>query len=168
MRKVRLLPIVVTFAFVLVFIKMHDVLFVHFERWIEADNTSIHKKSDSSVALAADDEEGAEEDEPKLGGFDEDAVWSPGAKNGPERVTPMSGSEMERTILQNLAERRKELDAWSESIAMKENILNATEKKINQKLEELEGLKLEVSQLLGQYNEKESKKIQRLVKMYEN
>jgi flagellar motility protein MotE (MotC chaperone) len=77
-------------------------------------------------------------------------------------------SEMEKNLLENLAKRRKELEDWSASIAMKENILNATEKKINGKMEDLKKLQDQVSALLLEYNTKEDAKVARLVKIYES
>lgn len=86
----------------------------------------------------------------------------------PERIRPTQQSAMEKKLLENLAERQKELKAWEESITMKENILNAAEKKVNRKIEELKALKEEVDALLNQYNEKENQKILKLVKIYQS
>lgn len=88
-------------------------------------------------------------------------------KNPPKNVEISDQVPMEKALLENLAKRRVELDDWANSIAMKESVLNATEKKINSKMEELKKLETEVSALLGQYKIKEDAKNKQLVKIYE-
>lgn len=95
-------------------------------------------------------------------------VWSPGAPEGPQEINPSSDNPTQRSVLENLSNRRKELEKWAASIAMKENILNATENKINQKMDELRSLQLQVGSLLKQYDDKEREKIHRMVKIYES
>ncbi|NBO18717.1 MAG: hypothetical protein EBV03_05700 [Proteobacteria bacterium] len=70
--------------------------------------------------------------------------------------------------MQNLAQRRDELDRWERNIQIKESMLAATEKRIDQKITQIESMKKEVANLLSQYNEKEDTKIRSLVKIYEN
>ncbi|MCE3232572.1 MAG: hypothetical protein K0R98_829 [Rickettsiaceae bacterium] len=97
------------------------------------------------------------------------AKLSPGYSGaGPKELQVTNMSDMEKNLLENLAKRRKELEEWSSSIAMKENILNATEKKINGKMEDLKRLENEVKALLEQYNKKEDEKTKRLVRIYES
>ena len=87
---------------------------------------------------------------------------SPGATVD-RRYTPV-----EIELLQNLAQRRDELDRWERNIIIKESTLSATEKRIDEKIIQVEGMKKEVAGLLLQYNEKEDAKIRSLVKIYEN
>ncbi|MFO0388516.1 MAG: MotE family protein [Alphaproteobacteria bacterium] len=74
----------------------------------------------------------------------------------------------ELDLLQKLAARRDELDRWERNIQIKEEVLNATEKRINERILEIESMKKQVAELLAQYNEKEDAKIRSLVKIYEN
>jgi flagellar motility protein MotE (MotC chaperone) len=67
-----------------------------------------------------------------------------------------------------LSERREELERWEANIEIKENTLDATEKRIDKKIAQIEAMKDEVAALLKQYNEKEDTKITSLVKIYEN
>lgn len=78
------------------------------------------------------------------------------------RFTPI-----ELDMLQNLVSRRKELDTWEKNIAIKEAALDATEKRVDQKINQIQAMKKEVSTLLAQYNEKEDAKIRSLVKIYQ-
>jgi flagellar motility protein MotE (MotC chaperone) len=78
----------------------------------------------------------------------------------------LSATQVE--LLQKLADRRDELDRWEKDIQLKETVLQATEKKLNEKIAQIEAMKIEVSGMLTQYNEKEDGKIRSLVKIYEN
>ncbi len=79
-----------------------------------------------------------------------------------------SFSEVQLELLQRLSERRQELERWEANIEIKENTLDATEKRIDTKIKQIEAMKDEVAALLKQYNEKEDTKITSLVKIYEN
>lgn len=84
----------------------------------------------------------------------------------PEEKLPQF-NDSEKVILEKLAARRAELDAWQKDLEMKEQLIGASSKKLDGKLEELKNLKAETEKLLAQYNEKENAKIKSLVKMYE-
>ncbi|PIR37869.1 MAG: hypothetical protein COV35_08040 [Alphaproteobacteria bacterium CG11_big_fil_rev_8_21_14_0_20_39_49] len=163
--RLRILPLILFFAFTSIVVKVFDVI-------VEKANAPSDKLVSQFEALAQEGEIEVEEGEEGLPDGDsteEEAVLSPGYSGaGPKELEVTNMTEMERNLLENLANRRKELEDWSKSIAMKENILNATEKKINHKMDELKELKQEISRLLEEYNEKENKKIIRLVKIYEN
>lgn len=77
-------------------------------------------------------------------------------------------TQIEIDLLQSLTERRLELEKWADEISIKQNVLHATETKINKKLQELKSLKSEVEEVLAAYQEKEDTKLQSLVKIYEN
>ncbi len=176
--KLRILPLVIFVAFTLVVVKAFDLV-------VEKTGSSNNIPS-TTQAIAEEKAPPAEGESPPAedahGGGEEkkDEVPTEGPDASPPVLSPnYSGggpaeldvtnlSDMEKNLLENLAKRRTELEAWSASIAMKENVLNATEKKINLKMEELEKLKVEVTTLLTEYNEKEDKKVQRLVKIYES
>lgn len=70
-------------------------------------------------------------------------------------------------ILQDLAARREELDKRENQIEQKEALLKAAEQQIDQKLTELTKIRDEIKKLLGEQEEKETKRIQSLVKVYE-
>lgn len=74
-------------------------------------------------------------------------------------------SELE--VLQNLSERRKELDQKASALERKEAILKATEQQIAKKIDELTGLRDELKDLLKEQSAEEKKRIESLVKIYE-
>lgn len=77
-------------------------------------------------------------------------------------------SQIEVDLLQSLAQRRQELDGWAKQVQLKENMLIATEKRINEKVDNLQRMKKDIEDLLALYNEQEDTKIRSLVKIYEN
>ncbi len=77
-------------------------------------------------------------------------------------------SPQEMELLQQLVKRREKLDDWEKNIAVKENLLSVTEKRIDEKLVQMEELKKELSAMLVQYNDQENAKIKSLVSIYEN
>lgn len=164
--RLRVLPLAMFMAFTLVVVKVSDIVI----GTINGESLFLKMQALAQEEGGSEDEGTVKDEEAKLelGGFAEDAEWSPGEHKGPKKVKPSEVSEMERNILENLAKRREELEKWSASISMKENILNATEKKINRKMDELKSLQQEVATLLAEYNGKESQKVKRLVRIYEN
>ena len=83
-----------------------------------------------------------------------------------QQITNITNSEIK--LLQELANRRKQLDETAESIKIREQVLKATEDKVDTKMEELKALQEKVSEVMKLYNEKEHNKIMNLVKIYEN
>jgi len=77
-------------------------------------------------------------------------------------------SQIEIDLLQSLSKRREEIERWAEEVKLKDNGLQATEVRLDQKLAELKSLRTQMEGLLVQYNEKENAKIKSLIKIYEN
>lgn len=77
-------------------------------------------------------------------------------------------SRIELDILQSLSARREQLAKWEEEVRTKENLLDATEARINKRIEEINALEKNVRDLLAQYEKQEDANIRSLVKIYEN
>jgi len=91
---------------------------------------------------------------------------APAEENFYDKTPQFSQTELE--ILQRLSLRREKLEEWQSELEVKENILNITQAKIDNKIDELKSLKKQVEELLVQYNNKEEEKTRSLVKIYEN
>jgi flagellar motility protein MotE (MotC chaperone) len=87
------------------------------------------------------------------------------APPAPEVPPPMSGSE--RALLQDLRERRKELDARAESVTIRESVMTAAERKLADRLTELQTLQTKLESLDASQKQKEEAGWQGLVKVYE-
>ncbi len=76
-------------------------------------------------------------------------------------------SKSELNLLKELAKRRDKLDLEKKQIQSREQVLKATENKIDQKVEELKKLQATLEALMQTYDKKEHSKILSLVKIYE-
>jgi flagellar motility protein MotE (MotC chaperone) len=134
---------------------------------------SADKKPDAAPAAAdaaktgeAAKPEAKKEEAKKESKADKDK--NPAVSDEPGALTDRHFSAVELDLLQNLAKRREDLDRWERNIQIKEAALDATEKRIDGKIQQIEAMRQEVSSLLAQYNEKEDAKIRSLVKIYED
>jgi flagellar motility protein MotE (MotC chaperone) len=164
----RILPVVVFFLFSLVVAKVFDLALIKNNHDIQA---VAENPKDAEPKEAAGEEAKTEEKKAEDGAEAEKntapVADGPVQKNPPKNIEISDQVPMERALLENLVKRRKELDEWANSISMKESILNATEKKISSKMEELKKLETDVTALLAQYKSKEDEKNKKLVKIYE-
>ncbi|MGE3769719.1 MAG: MotE family protein [Bdellovibrionales bacterium] len=71
-------------------------------------------------------------------------------------------------ILQQLGERRKELDKREDSIVEREALLTAAEQRIDEKVAELQKMREDLEKLLAQADTQQSDQLKSLVKIYEN
>jgi flagellar motility protein MotE (MotC chaperone) len=93
------------------------------------------------------------------------AEQKPPAAAVPEGPPPVSDSE--RALLQDLRQRRKELDTRAEAVATRESLLAATEQKLSARLGELQSLQKKLEGLDSAQKQKEDAGWQGLVKLYE-
>jgi flagellar motility protein MotE (MotC chaperone) len=77
-------------------------------------------------------------------------------------------TEAEVEVLQSLSERREALQNRAGEFELRENLLSATEKRIEEKIAELKKLEATIQAQLKQYDEQEEAKMKSLVKIYEN
>ena len=80
-------------------------------------------------------------------------------------INNLTRSEME--LLKELSKRRDTLDKEKSDLTIREQVLKATEDKIDKKVSELKTLQTQLEELMKQYEQKENSKILSLVKIYE-
>ena len=100
------------------------------------------------------------------------------ASNSPENAKPaepqipaaapadMSRAEMD--VLQNLSTRRQELDERARELDMRENLLKASEQRVDERISELKGIEKNIQDLLQQRDQAQAAQLASLVKVYEN
>lgn len=76
-------------------------------------------------------------------------------------------SQTEVRVLQSLGERRKTLDARAAEIEAKTDLLNAAEKRIDERVAELKRLESSVQGLLGQLDQQQTERMAALVQVYQ-
>lgn len=85
--------------------------------------------------------------------------------SGTSIINNMTRSEMD--LLKELSKRRDKLEKETKDLDVREQVLKATENKIDQKVTELKTLQSKLEDLMKQYEQKEHGKILSLVKIYE-
>ena len=94
------------------------------------------------------------------------AGTNPGAPTPAADPTAMSRGEVE--LLQELAERRAQLEERDRALDMREKLMTATEGRIDDKIAELKALKARIDELIKKHDESEDAQIASLVKVYES
>jgi flagellar motility protein MotE (MotC chaperone) len=99
------------------------------------------------------------------------------AKDGPppmansEASTPAANAPLgpisDQELLQHFAERRAEIEKRTKEIEQREALLTAAEKRIDQKVSEMEKVRSDIQKLMSQGDEKQSAQLESLVKIYE-
>lgn len=89
-------------------------------------------------------------------------------KNAALPDDPTLYSPADVRLLQKLAGRRAELEKWASDLAMREQLLKATENRLDSRLAELKGVQTSLKSLLHQYNADQEKKLASLVKIYQD
>ncbi len=86
----------------------------------------------------------------------------------PEKaVDPMSMTPSEVELLQQLAERRAELDRRAAELSQREVLLQAAEKRIDEKIQRLASLEKDIGGIVDKQDQEEDARIKSLVKIYE-
>jgi len=97
---------------------------------------------------------------------------SPSADKKEEEETEDAGGKTDFTraeveLLQQLSERRTELDRRERDIELRDNLLRATEKRIEEKIAELKKIEGRIDALLKKHDEQEEQRLLSVVKIYE-
>ena len=165
--QLRLIPLVIVSCCLLFTIKVVDI----FRGTNEMSRALLVS---SAIAEDAQEEEDAAAEEDAADAAPADLVEAAElpknvSKEPPESVFALKRefSQVEVDILQSLAERRRDLDKWEEEIKLKESLLQATEQRIDDRLNDLNILKGNVEGLLKEYKKHESAEVRSLVKTYE-
>lgn len=82
-------------------------------------------------------------------------------------IDPLSMSPAEVELLQKLAERRANLDKHAAEQSQREVLLEAAEKRIDEKIAKLEALKKEIAGLADKQSAEDDARLKSLVKIYE-
>lgn len=97
---------------------------------------------------------------------------SSGAANAPAANAPAAplaplGPINNQELLQHFADRRAEIERRTKEIEQREALLAAAEKRIDQKVAEMEKTRADIQKLMAQGDEKQSAQLESLVKIYE-
>jgi flagellar motility protein MotE (MotC chaperone) len=82
--------------------------------------------------------------------------------------TGQAQSKGEADVLRGLSDRRGELDARENEISLREQLLAATQRQVDEKIAELKQIQSKLDAMLAQRDEAQKAQLTALVKMYEN
>ncbi|MBB3263652.1 flagellar motility protein MotE (MotC chaperone) [Azospirillum sp. OGB3] len=95
-----------------------------------------------------------------------------GSSNGaPPNPTPPDNAALgpvkNEELLQHFAERRAEIERRTKELEQREALLTAAEKRIDQKVQEMDKVRTDIQKLMRQGDEKQTAQLESLVKIYE-
>lgn len=132
--------------------------FKSYEQAVTASAVAADDKKDNEEKVDVDVPEGLPDTEPAP--FPETDWADP-------TTVDMEFSETQAMVLEELKERREALDARESRLNQRDALLQVTEKRVEEKIAELEQIRTEIQDLLGQQSEEEEARMQSLVKIYE-
>ncbi len=154
--RIRLLPLVIVSAALLFGVKVGNI-------WLGIE-TSV------GVSVAEAQEAGKKGKEPAAdGSLETTTAPAEGAAlpADPNVFDPSQYSKSEIDILQQLGERRAELERRGRELDMRENLLAAAEKRVEKKIAELKNIEAAVNALIRRQDDQENKRMASLVRIYE-
>ncbi|MDF2365997.1 hypothetical protein [Sneathiella sp.] len=168
MKHIRILPITVV-ALVLIFgLKLsavwtdaQGVLFDVDVATAQASSKTEEAEPEEAAATEEGEMDAAKDSAPAVEAVKETAV----ASVDPNGTRQFSKSEIE--VLERLVDRRAELDRRGEEIDMRDNLLKATESRIDEKISKLKEMEATLKSLLKMHDEQEKAQMESLVKIYE-
>lgn len=92
---------------------------------------------------------------------------APAAAAKPAALDPLSMSPAEVELLQKLSERRAELDKRDAALSQREVLLQATEKRIDEKIAKLASLEKAIGGIVDKQSAEDEARLKSLVKIYE-
>lgn len=81
---------------------------------------------------------------------------------------PTTFTRAEIDLLANLAQRRDQIEQRAREVDLRESLLAAAEKRLDERIAEIKKLETSVKQIVQQYDKQEEQNLQGLVKVYEN
>lgn len=152
MTKIRLLPFIMIVAVCAFGIRLNSV----WSGFQDVIPTAQAQEADESLdAVDTDAEADAVTEDPSE--LDEDVFAA---------IDPAMMSRSEIDLLQDLSARREALDTREGDIAMREGLLAATEKRIDEKIATLQGLETRIDGLLKIHQQRENEELDSIVKVY--
>lgn len=150
----RLIPLVVMVAFVALGLRVVDIY------------TGLNLLAEPVIAQEVDsaDQQGDEQAAGEGGQADEAAPAPQGAP--PPQIVGLPDSE-EMEIITQLRRRREMLEQREQQLELQEQLLSSTEKRIDDKIQQLRVLEQQIKGHLRLFEEREDNQLQAIVKVYE-
>jgi flagellar motility protein MotE (MotC chaperone) len=175
--RVRLLPIVVAAAVVLLGLKVFEVMLRPAVRPETVVVDAVTGQELDAIATGSSSGGGHGEEKPKegegappaAGGVTPSKVDAKVTSDKPGEARPVQGQELigEIDILQKLSERRKKLEEMERQLNMREDLLKASEDRIGKRVDELKTIEDKIGEGVKAKEAARKQELADLVKMYE-
>lgn len=176
----RLLPVTIFAAVLLLGVRVVDLWQVVATRDAPLPEVPVTQARDAQPTAAVGNGKGAPAQPPGRMQLAQAAPGSPAKEPAPQNAgegdkktegDPLGGDALSpinnEQLLKHYADRRAELEKSAKDVAMREALLSAAEKRIEQKLKEMEKVRNEIQNLLKMGDERQSQQLESLVKIYE-
>lgn len=157
--RIRLLPVTVIAATMVLGVRITDI-------FQEGEGALV---SLAQAQAAAEDETAVENEpvDPEGAGKSAEAEPAPALSGSLAERDPTTFSPSEIALLENLARRRDQIEGRAAELDVRENLLAATEQRIDEKIATLQQLENRIQGLVKKHDEAEEHRFARLVKVYE-
>lgn len=173
-KKTRIVPVAIFVAILVLGVRVGNIwqnLAIHEATAApSAPNPTAAKPTPAPVAAsAAPSAASATAPAPVAAAAPKDSMASANAGNADTRDMPLpiDFTDSEIGLLQHLSQRREELDKRAREMELREGLLKATEKRLDDKIAKLGELQASLQGLLKQYDTKTDAQLKSLVKTYE-
>jgi flagellar motility protein MotE (MotC chaperone) len=161
-KNIRILPVMVI-ALVLIFgLKLSNV-------WTDAQDFLVNNAIAEEKASDAQPIVATKEDQTEKNASEKTEAVVAEAKPVVPAPAPreVQFSESEIEVLERLVERRDELDRRNQELDMRDNLLKATEARIDEKISKLKDMEVTLNELLQLHDDQAKAQLDSLVKIYE-
>jgi flagellar motility protein MotE (MotC chaperone) len=126
--------------------------------------------AEAAAEVATEPEAAAVEVEPEAAAVEAEpeADSRPADVPQPESGEPPMISAAEQELLESLQERRLTLDRREQDVLLRERLLQATERRLEQRIAELRAIEARIEASFGRYETAQREQLEGLVGMYEN
>ena len=163
LEKLRLLPITIIALMLLFSVKLTDIWHGASLALTQATAAEAPEKPTDPGQQAL-----ADQGRPASAAAKDQASPGPAAADRLASKDPALFSRSELQLLANLAERRDTLEVRAKDLDLRENLLQATEERIDDKITALKQIEDRIEGLLAKYDKQEDQQIKSLVKAYES
>jgi flagellar motility protein MotE (MotC chaperone) len=166
--QVRLLPAVIGAAVVLVILRLAAM---SMGDELEFSGSGTASAADAAAPAPAQGAPAAPPAGPEQAVAAAPAAPSPGdkpAESKPAIEIGQAQNKGEADVLHGLSDRRDELDARENELVLREQLLAATQKQVDEKIAELKEIQSKLDTMLAQRDDAQKAQLTALVKMYEN
>lgn len=159
--RLKLLPLLMGVATLAFGLRAFDVY-----TGLEILNAPVQAQDQPSVKEGEAENPADETDQQIVEGNEPSALQQQETSNRPPIVVGLPNDE-EMELITQLRQRREALESRSTSLDLQEKLLESTEKRINQKIGQLEVLEDRIKNHLRLFEEKETEQLQSIVSIYE-